>query len=233
MTLLSVCQAVAKDAGFDSPVSVVGNQDATAQMLLALCNKSGKALARKTWQVLQKEHTFTTVASQASYALPTDYGYFLTDTAWSRTNYWTLRGSLSPMEWQRFKSGIQTTTPRSRFRIKAGAFYIDPTPSTAESMVIEYLSTFWVAPTATPTVGTKAAFSSDDDVSLIDEYLLELDVTWRFLDRKGLAYDEAKNEAVRMIEQFAASDTPSSKVNLADSYGPWPPIPTLPVTGYS
>lgn len=233
MTLLSIVQAVANDSGFQVPTTVVGNQDATASMLLSLINKSGRTLARRPWQRLQKELLFSTMISQATYALPSDYGYYQADTAWSRTNYWQLRGSLSPYAWQVYKSGIQTTTPRSRFRVFGNVFTLDPTPSTIESMVIEYVSSYWVATSAAPTVGAQNTFLADTDVSLIDEYLLELDLTWRFLERKGLAYAESKNEAERMIEKYSATDTPSSTINLANSYGPWPPIPTLPITGYS
>lgn len=233
MTLLSICQAVANDSGFQVPQTIVGNQDATASMLLSLINKSGRTLARKPWQRLQKEFPFSTVASQSQYALPTDYGFYQADTAWSRTNYWNIRGSLSPAEWQRYKSGIQTTTPRSRFRVFGNFFTLDPTPSSIESMVIEYVSSFWVATAAAPTVGAQNTFLADTDVSFIDEYILELDLTWRFLERKGLAYAEAKDEAVRMIEKYSGTDTPSAEINLADSFGPWPPVPTLPVTGYS
>lgn len=229
MTLLSICQAVAGESGFAVPQSIVGNADATAVMLLALINKSGRQLARKPWQRLQKEYTFSTVVSDPDYSLPTDYGYFLNNTAWDRTNYWNTRGSLSPEEWQRYKSGVQSTTPRSRYRVKGNLFFIDPTPSAIESMVIEYVSNAWV----TDGVLFYTAFSDDDQTSLIDENVLGLDLTWRFLERKGLAYVEAKNEAERMIEKFAAQDTPSSEVNLGAAYGPWPPLPTLPITGYS
>lgn len=234
MSLLSVCQAVAGDSGFGVPSTIVGNLDETARMLLSLANKSGRKLARMSWQALQKEYTFTTVISTASYALPTDYGVITNDTVWDRTNYWQLRGSLSPEAWQWYKSGIQTSTPRSRFRLKGGLIYIDPTPTTSTTtLVIEYLSSYWVGLAATPTVGAKTSFTLDTDVSLIDEYLLELDLTWRFLERKGLAYAEAKKEAEDMIDQAIGADVPQNTVNMANSNELWPPLPTTPRTGYS
>jgi hypothetical protein len=233
MSLLTICQNVAADCGFGAPSTIVGNLDSTAKMLLALINKSGKALARKPWQVLQKEYTFTTVNGTPSYALPTDYGWFQNDTCWDRTNYWQQRGSLSAEAWQWYKSGTQTTTPRTRFRVYGGLIFIDPTPTSANNFVVEYLSSYWVAPTATPTVGTKASFTLDTDVSLIDEYLIELDLTWRFLERKGLAYLEAKKEADDQIDSAMGADVPNNTVNQRGSQIPWPPLPTVPVTGYS
>lgn len=233
MTLLSICQAVAGDCGFTVPGTIVGNLDATAVMLLRLINKSGRALARKPWQALQKEYTFATVIADPDYALPSDYGWFVNDTCWDRSNYWQQRGSLSAEAWQWYKSGTQTTTPRTRYRVKGGLLFIDPTPTAIANFVIEYVSKYWVATAAAPTVGAQDAFAADTDVSLIDEYLLELDLTWRFLERKGLAYLEAKNEAETQIDLRMAHDVPGITVNMAGNYEPWPPLPTVPATGYS
>jgi hypothetical protein len=230
VTLLSIAQAACGACGFAVPTTIVGNSDNTAVMLLRLLNKGGKLLAKKPWQALQKEYTFSLVSSQASYAFPSDLGYFQNGTAWDRTQFWQLRGSLSPEEWQVYKSGLQSTTPQKRFRIKSGAIYIDPTPSSTDSCVIEYVSNKWV------TDGSSffTAFSTDAQTSLIDEDLLELDLTWRFLERKGLAYFEARDEADRMLETLMARDVPKPTINFGAPYSDtWPPLPSVPVTGFS
>lgn len=230
MSLATVCQAAAQAAGFASPSSIVGNSDGTAVLLLALANKAIKTLARMPWQALQKEHTFSTVASTETYALPSDYGWYQNDTAWDRSNYWNMRGSLSPAAWQWYKSGIMSTTPRSRFRVRGNLVYIDPIPSSVRSIVIEYVSNKPV----TDGVSFFTGFTADTQTSLIDEYLLELEVTWRFLERKGFAYEEAKNESDTQVMLGLGHDTPSMSVNLGSGgNGPWPPLPTLPTTGYS
>jgi hypothetical protein len=234
LSLLSIIQNVAKEAGFSAPGSVIGNTDDTAVMLLALVNRAGKMLARRPWARLQSEYTFNLVNAQAAYAFPADLGMFLDYTFWNRTQYWSMRGSLSPQQWQAYKSGVNSTTPRQRFRVKAGSIYIDPTPSTTDSCVIEYCSKYWVAATATPTVGSKTEFSVDTDVSILDEVAIEMDTLWRFLNRKGLAYAEEKDQAERYIEDAFGSETPCSPMSFSgDDLTPWPPLPTLPVTGYS
>lgn len=229
MSLLTICQAAAGACGFAAPNTIVGSSDDTAILLLRLLNKGGKKLAWKPWEILQKEYTFATVATQATYAFPSDLKYFLDYTAWDRSQFWALRGSLSPSEWQRYKSGTQTTTPRTRFRIKAGAIYLDPTPGGVDNLVIEYISNGWV------TNGSAffTAFTADTQTSLIDEDLLELDLTWRFLERKGLAYAEAKNEFDVVYESTFGRDVPKIPVNAGIDYEIWPPLPTLPSTGYT
>lgn len=227
MTLLSICRSVAGASGFAVPSTVIGNSDNTAVMLLALINKAGKQRAKWPWEILQKEYTFSTVAATASYAFPTDLGFFLDETIWNRTQYWNLRGSLMPSNWQVFKSGIQTTTPRQRFRVKAGLIYLDPTPTAIESMVIEYVSSKWV----TDGAAFFTSFTADTQTSLIDEDLLELDLTWRFLERKGLAYAEARDECDRYAEKISGQDVPRGSLNFGEDSSPWPPLPAVPVTG--
>ena len=231
MSLLSICQAVAEDCGFAAPSAIVGGSDDTAVQLLALANKGGQMLARKPWEALQGEHTFSTADGTASYAKPSDYGWFIDDTAWDRTDYWKLRGSLSPREWQLYKSGIVSASPRSRFRIKGGLIYIDPTPSSIRSVVIEYVSNEWASNAAGDTFAT--AFAADDDtVRGFDELVLQLDLTWRFLKAKGLAYAEDKAEAERQTDLLMARDVPSQPMSQAgDRRVIWPPMPTWSGSG--
>lgn len=230
MTLLSICQSAAGAAGFAVPSTIIGNSDATAVLLLRLLNKGGKSFARKPWAALQKEYDFNLVNGTQTYAFPPDLGFFENETAWDRTQFWQMRGSLSPEAWQIYKSGITSTTPRPRFRIKGGLIYFDPTPTNTDAIVIEYISKNWV----TDSSSFFNAFSSDTQTSLIDEDLLELDLTWRFLERKGLAYAEAKDEADRRAENLIGRDVPKNSINVgASTEAAWPPVPSWPMTGLS
>lgn len=226
MTLLSICRNVCYETGFGEPATIIGNTDETALQLRTLINRAGRTLARKPWEVLQKQHTFTTVASTESYAKPTDFGFFFSDTCWDRTNYWALRGSLSPQEWQRAKSGLGSVI-RSRFRVKGGLIYIDPVPSSSNDMVIEYVSNAWVSSGGL----FYTEFQSDSDTTLIDEHLLQLDLTWRFLNRKGLAYAEEKDEAEHQIAIAIGRDMPSTMLNQAGHDGDTLTIPSWSGTG--
>lgn len=217
MSLLSVAQAVAEEAGLASPSAVIGNTSKQVKQLLRLINRSGRVLAKKNWTILQKEHTFSTVASTASYSLPDDFERLLDQTAWDRTSYWKLRGPLSPKEWQVKKSAlVASATLRSNFRIKADTrvnkFFIDPTPSSVVSMVFEYGSTEWVK--ASDNSSGKTAYAADTDISLISEELIELDVIWRLLARKGFAYEEERQEAMRQIDRAFAEDGGAPVLNF-------------------
>lgn len=209
MSLLSAAQAVAEEVGLPSPGVVVGSTSKQVKQLLRLINRSGRRLAKKNWSVLQKEHTFSTVAGTASYSLPSDFERMLDQTAWDRTSYWMLRGPLTPKEWQVKKSAlVASATLRSNFRIKADTrvnkLFIDPTPSSIVSMVFEYASDQWVKDSGNTT--GKTAYAVDTDIAIISEELIELDVIWRVLARKGYAYAEEKDEAEREIARAYAED---------------------------
>lgn len=232
MSLLSLGQAVAQEAGFPTPGQIIGSSDDTAVLILALANRAGNVLAQKPWERLQKEYTFSLVASQASYPLTaiTDLGFFQDYTLWDRTQLWALRGGLSGQEWQRYKSGILSTRPWQRFRVWQNAIYIDPTPSTTDSMVIEYVSKNWISDSGGTTF--RSRFVADADLTLIPEELLIMDVLWRFLARKGLAYAEEKHQAERYVANVFGNDAPRVPLNFGESNEPWPPLPTVPVSGY-
>ena len=218
MTLLTICQNVANMAGVKSPAAVVGSSEETAVLLAACANRAGKSLLKRhNWLSLTKEHTFSTAASTANYALPADYDRLVDGTLWDRNNYERIRGPLSPQEWQLHKSSVlaSTVTTWKRFRIRrvsgATEFYIDPTPDSVESLVFEYVSSYWSEDLAGD---GHVVWGADDDVGVIDEYLIELETTWRFLNRLGLSYEEEYNEAQKEINQAIARDGGSPTLSL-------------------
>lgn len=216
MSLISVAQTVADEVGLPTPTAIIGSPDRTAKQLLRLINRTGKNLAKRNWTVLQKEHTFSTVASTASYSLPSDFERLLDFTMWDRTQYWSLRGPRSPQEWQRVKSGLVAPSIRSGFRIKADTrvnkYFLDPTPSSALDMVFEYASSQWVMDSGN-TLG-RTYYAADSDVSLINEELIEMGVIWRLLDRKGFAYAEARDEWDREVDRAFAEDGGAEILNM-------------------
>lgn len=231
MSLLTLCQTVAEECGYGVPASIVGNTDDTAIQLLALANKAGKALAKKPWQALQSEHTFSTVAGTETYVLPSDYGWYTNNTAWDATNYWQLRGSLSAADWRAYKNGVVNASPRTLFRVRRNLIYLNPIPTSVRSVTIEYISNAWCASAAAV---NQSAFAADTDVTNIDEFLVMLDLTWRFLERKGVAYAEQNLEAETMIGLAMAHDVPSQPANQAQrSADVWPPLPSWSGTGLS
>lgn len=243
MTLLSIVQNVANEVGIAVPAFVMAATDPLGKQLLQLANRSGQALVRRhPYAMLQREQTVTLVDGQADYALPSDFGRFIDRTQWDRNNNWELIGPMSPQEWQWRKSGVVTTSPRRRFRIKPNIstrkLYFDPTPTSSEAgqiMVFEYVSTGWVLDNDGAT--RRSAWSEDTDISLIDEQAIELALIWRFLRAKGLSYDEEKDAYENYADAVYAQEIGMKALRLdtrafdyyADN-GLVPPV--IPESGY-
>lgn len=213
MSLLTICQNVAKDIPVEVPSVISGNSNETATLLLSAANRAGKSIARRKgripWISLTKEHTFTTDASTAGYSLPSDFLYLANYTVWDRTNYWSMRAGLTPQQWQEYQSSVlgNTVTTHKRFRIRnvsgTTKFWIDPDPSSADSLVFEYVSNQWCQSEGG---AGQTAWQADTDTAILDEYLIELEAQWRFLKRLGMTYEDEFEEAEKEIKQALARE---------------------------
>ena len=223
MTLLSICANVAKAVGAQTPTAIIGSSDQTAQRLFQAIKQECNFLVRRfNWSALRREATITTVASTASYALESDFHRILDDTAWDRTNHWSMGGSATAGEWQFFKSATATRpVTRRRFRLmwdpvsKAREVFIDPTPSDVATLVYEYVSNQYCQ--ATGGGALKSEWSVDTDVPLLDDDLIELGVKYRYLRARGQPYADEHNDYRRALLVAIGNDRPARTVNLAGS----------------
>lgn len=150
-TILAICQQVANELAVPEPSSLIGSTNKNDIRLLAHANQTIREMRdRHKWPELTREHTFTTTASTASYALPADFDRHVFGTHWDRAQSWELIGPVDPMYWQWRQSGISTAVPRREFRVKGISdtqLFIYPTPDTSnETLVFEYQSLHCVRP---------------------------------------------------------------------------------------
>jgi hypothetical protein len=224
MSLLSICQNAANDAGVNVPTSIIGNADPAAARLLQMARRTGRDMAeRVNWTALTVEHVF--VANGTSdYTLPADFRSLVNDTLWDRSRFWRMRGAMSPQQWQLFKSSIigrATIERRWRLRLPSGSpagatvqFEIDPpiTGDTTSTFVYEYVSRNWCISLANV---TQPDWVADTDVSLLDESVLELGVIWRLLHRLGLDYSVEKDEFDYRLDMLVARDGGTAILDIA------------------
>ena len=219
MSLLQICQNALREIGtYEVPASIISNNNETALQILATAQNVGKYLTRRyDLTDLVETHTFNTADGTASYALPTGFRKFSNLTFWDETNDWELLGPVSRAEWQRLQSSNITATSRSYFRIAGKLFYIFPTPTSVEAITYQYLSDYWCE----SSVGTgQNAWAADTDVGVLDEYLMERHVVWRFLKSKGLPYEEEKAEADEITSSHLANDGAAAAITMdRESFG--------------
>lgn len=156
--------------------------------------------------------------AQEAYPLPADLAYIIVQTEWDRNFRWQLLGPLDAQEWQVIKSGISPVGPRMRFRIMQGMFYINPVGSATslytDNIVYEYVSTQWVATAAAPTVGAQSAYQADTDVSLISEDLITMGVKWRFMQAKGLDWQDYKDQYMEKKDKLTGRSASARSLPL-------------------
>lgn len=219
-TLLSMLSNVAKAVGAHTPTAIIGSTDQTAQRLYQAMLRECRFLVRRLpWTCLIREATITTADGTASYPLESDFQRIIDDTAWDQTNYWQMRGSLSPQEWQFQKRAILAQpVNRRRYRIKydtvskAREVFIDPTPTSVATLSYEYVSLSYCQ--ATGGGALKTEWSVDTDVPLFDDDLLELGTTWRYLKARGLPYADDQQEYQKALRRAIANDKPAAAVDL-------------------
>ena len=285
--ILNILQSAALEIGVTAPTSGVNSSDLQAKQLLALLIREGREIRNIVyWPQLTKEWTFALVDGQANYALPGDFERFDFRTMWNRGNHWELTGPLSPQEWQWRKSGIVSSGPRQRFRIKGCAdneFFIDPTPGSSDAsllMVYEYQSSNWLRPKTWTTATAFAASSycfyngnnyftasggttgatapthtsgtvsdggvswayyadayetptADTDVGLISEDILLMGLKWRFMQAKGLEYQDIKRQYDDKVRVESTALTGARTLNLSGPASTFLISPfNIPDTGY-
>lgn len=221
-TLLQIITDASVELGLTPPTTVVGSTINTVARMLAMSNAEGADLAESAdWTVLQRLHSFATVASTDEYALPSDYSRLLHDTEWDRTTAAPIVGPLTPQVWQTIKSGsIGSVTASNRYRIMRSTsatsrkFVVDPTPSAVETLVFEYISNGWCSNAAGSSVAD--VWAADTDLSLLDHRLMVLGVIVRFKRSVGLDFASEADEYAQVFTRKKAQDRPAPSLSIAN-----------------
>ena len=201
MTLLSICQDILSETKSTFiPNIIIGNNEDVAVQIFQAIKTSVTDLSRNyQWQELQKEHSFVSVIGQAGYNLPSDFDRIIDNTFWNASQNWSMIGGLTAESWRVLKNSLVTQAETVEYyRIRGNQIVIHRTPSVAENYVYEYISKNIVKSSSNV---EQTVFLADSDIPVIDEYLVRLDSTWRWLKNNGRAYAEEKNIAEKAIAE--------------------------------
>tara|TARA_R110000751_G_scaffold62552_1_gene129406 strand:+ start:21 stop:719 length:699 start_codon:yes stop_codon:yes gene_type:complete len=218
---LKIIQNAADEIGIAQPATGIGNGTVETLKMIRYADKVGNALMKSFhWQILTKEKTFTSVASetQTSTILEADFDRFIPETFWDRTAAFLMTGPTTPKEWQNLKATDYNNTGSRKFRLRGDSILVIPTPTAGLAYAYEYVSNKWVdiAASGTP----KVAFTLDTDIPLINSELLTLGIIYEYLDGDGLPAVSAAKTYLDMFKLLAKNDQPSSGTLLAgDIFG--------------
>jgi hypothetical protein len=203
-------------------------------LLTTLLNELGRQLVREfQWSQLVTAYTFSTVASTQTYAPPTDMLKLVDQSEWNRSTKFPMGGPLSPQSWEYLQALVTAASFTTLFKLQGGQIYLYPTPSGVQTMAFQYVSSWWVAPTATPTVRTSDKTTVASDVLFFDPQVLNLGLQWKFRRRKNMDF-ATQEEDYRAALEAAKNEDPAPVLSLN---GGRPFIPLLdgrniPPTGF-
>lgn len=220
MTLQTLVKTVMESNGWPTPVSEVSSStDPNMKQAMALANKALQSLCfSKDWPILIVPYEFTTVGGQATYPLPADFHHMIVHTLWDKTAYYQLRGNLQPREWIPYQLGLIPVKTGFRIFPRTREFTIVPTPVGVDNMVFEYYTKNLVRPA---TGADQTIYTLDSDQAILDETLVELALSWRWRQKKGLDFSAEIAEyegtlAQRYAQNLALPDIPVGSTPTGD-----------------
>jgi hypothetical protein len=151
MSLKSIVTNVANECGYTVETNVVGSSETTTKQLLTMAQRINREIFEAyPWPKCYASGAVTTVAGQATYALPAAFSRYQYDTFWNQSTRWRILGPISEQEYAEIVGFGLTTTVYSRFQIRGmsnNELLISPTPgSSGEILVFEYIADRGVRP---------------------------------------------------------------------------------------
>lgn len=195
MSLLTIAQGLAKNVGMQVPTSVVGSSMREWQEALQFANETGEELARRVdWGALQATATLTGDGTNKVHALPAGFSRLSRGIAIKAGT--SIVRPLSRAEWNSLTA--VEGTPRY-FLLEGDEVTLWPFLANAATASASYQSDLWTSAGA-------AAFTADDQTSLIDEdlFLKGLIVRWR--TQKGMDYADFEAEYEASLQDYANFD---------------------------
>jgi hypothetical protein len=137
MSILSMVQNIAADAGFQAPSYVVGNNDEIAVQLLSQINRETVRLSNEFfWQKLVQNYVFNFLNGQNSYALPSDFNFILPNTIWNQSGRQPIICPLTPEDYQLQLNYLVTSAYYKMVYVYGNLMYVTPVPSGYQTEIL-------------------------------------------------------------------------------------------------
>ena len=217
-TILEICREVADLASVKRPNDLFNANGQQESIFLSVAKSSLDSLLRYgDWQELIKETWFCTTAGKTRYRIDeivSDFYSFMPDTIYVKDSKEQIIGSVTPQQWMSEKY-CSTPDTNVKFKIQNGCFIFLTEPPCGVKIVFQYRSNNIVWDFKT--FEEKNVLSANTDVPIFDEYVVKLDILWRWLKRNGLDYSEEYNEYLRELKKRYGAERATKDICLAGS----------------
>ena len=207
------------ELGLPAPTELVLSQEATSIQLLGLLQAAGNELVMAfDWEFLTKTHTIISVALQAAYPAPTDYGRMINQTLWDHNNRRPAYGPVSPQGWQVLTNALISVGPFARYRITRGLVEFLPVPQDdSKEYNYQYISNGWVQDWQNPTV-YKSFITNDLDVITFEFWLMVKFLKVKMWQAKGLDVASLLTDFGRVFDACTGQDHGAPVLGLANNF---------------
>jgi hypothetical protein len=200
----------------------ISTDPAFVQLCQLLTNAGREMLGLHQWNRFVAEHSITTAVppDTGNYDLPDDFAYMIDQTGWTPTNAGLglpLGGPLSEQDWAYLvNTNLASSTIFVSFKMSQGQFQVLPQPPPdAIDINFKYISRWWVALAAAPTVAVIDKVAAADDVVLFEPILISKFLKLRFLEAKGFDTNSASAQFHSVFMQWTGKDVSAPVLNAA------------------
>jgi len=153
MTIATVIQNVANEAGYTVESNVIGSSETTTKQLLAIAQRINRDIFEAyPWPKCYASGSITIVGGQGTYALPAAFSHLQYESFWNQSSRWRVLGPMSEREYADAVGFGLNTTIYQRFQIRGisnNELLIWPTPGAqynGDTLVFEYIADRSVRP---------------------------------------------------------------------------------------
>lgn len=166
MTLATVVQNVANEAGYTVESNIIGSTETTTKQLLAIAQRINRQMFDLyPWPKCFASGSITLVNGQAAYALPAAFSYSMYETFWNSSTRWRVLGPISEQELAEWRGFGLNTAIYQRYQIRGitnNELVITPTPGAGQNgnvIIFEYIADRSVRPKTWTTATSFTAFA--------------------------------------------------------------------------
>ena len=194
MTLLSVCQSLAKNVGMAVPTAVASNTAREWVEAVDFANKTGEELARRVdWGQLTETATLTGDGTNKVYDLGASFSRLTQGVAINGAG-----GAIRPLTRAEWNTLTPVQGVPRYFLLEGNEVTLWPYLANAVTATATYQTKAWTS------AGT--TFMADTDTSLIDEEILTKGLIVRWRRQKGMDYADFEAEYEAALQDFANYD---------------------------
>jgi hypothetical protein len=151
MSIATVIQNVANEAGYTVESNIFTSTETTTKQLLAIAQRINRDIFEAyPWPKCYAAGSITLVDGQSTYPLPAAFSNYQYETFWNQSTRWRVLGPISEQDYAQLQGYGLMPTIYQRFQIRGlsnNEVFISPTPgSSGDVLIFEYIADRSVVP---------------------------------------------------------------------------------------